>query len=694
MMTETTERAAACPVVIGQALYCSAHGLHWVAAIEADDSGTRLMIGGPSPMAAIRWRIVAVSSDAKRYTMDEHTAAKRAADGERFPDRSAEEVAELLARAEQEEQTRRAANMRASAEAAAARVVAERQLDEYRPSWAKAAIVAELHEDASDSMTDYWNHRTVRTVILGWSTHERDLFPELRKAAATFPETAHLADAPESAEHREKYSMGAGYYLKNGNRDCDGWCVKKYHGQSLSVAGLEFTPEAKGERPAKPAPVARETEGGGAIVGGGLFSIEEHTHSKKGFQMWIAVMGERVDPEAYLALLDAARALGGWYSKAWQGSPAGFAFKSSEKAAQFVAENGGGNHPSTPGPVGPETEKAPQRKSAPGADPVKLRALADGMQAKIDDCFRDRQSNTPKRARQAAEARNEGTRWERAQKIARALADAVEDGTAPDILNHRLVATKGELYDLAAEEMDRSGGYYDAGVPLGRPYSWTLPGSTDAGREAKNERARAAWGLLTPADPARAKEEELRRKVSDLKFAKIEGYFPTPAELVAKMLRLAYLPDGALVLEPSAGSGAIADAVREAGHTVHCVERHSSLAEVLRLKGHHVTHDDFTEIDPEAPVYDAVVMNPPFERGQDVEHVMHAWRFVKPGGAVIAIMGAGVRYRGQRPYSTFRDWMDGEELTGADVIDIPAGAFKESGTGVASVMVCLYKPEV
>lgn len=146
MMTETTERAAACPVVIGQALYCSAHGLHWVAAIEADDSGTRLMIGGPSPMAPIRWRIVAVSSDAKRYTMDEHTAAKRAADGERFPDRSAEEVAELLARAEQEEETRRAASMRASADAAAARVVAERQLDEYRPSWAKAAIIAAARE--------------------------------------------------------------------------------------------------------------------------------------------------------------------------------------------------------------------------------------------------------------------------------------------------------------------------------------------------------------------------------------------------------------------------------------------------------------------------------------------------------------------------------------------------------------------
>src|SRR3546814_13409717 len=68
----------------------------------------------------------------------------------------------------------------------------------------------------------------------------------MRKAAALHPETAHLTDADEKAEHREKYSMGAGYYLKNGWRDSSGWCVKKYHGQGLAVAGLEFTDTARG----------------------------------------------------------------------------------------------------------------------------------------------------------------------------------------------------------------------------------------------------------------------------------------------------------------------------------------------------------------------------------------------------------------------------------------------------------------
>ena len=74
-------------------------------------------------------------------------------------------------------------------------------------------------------MTDYFAYRTVRTVILGFSSHTRDLFPEMRKCAANFPETAYLAEANEEYERREKYSMGAGYYL--GQSKYYGWIIKK-----------------------------------------------------------------------------------------------------------------------------------------------------------------------------------------------------------------------------------------------------------------------------------------------------------------------------------------------------------------------------------------------------------------------------------------------------------------------------------
>ena len=93
------------------------------------------------------------------------------------------------------------------------------------PPTAKTVIVAELRQDESDHMTDYFAYRTVRTVILGFSSHTRDLFSEMRKYASNLPETAYLSEANEEYEHREKYSMGAGYYL--GQSKYYGWIIHK-----------------------------------------------------------------------------------------------------------------------------------------------------------------------------------------------------------------------------------------------------------------------------------------------------------------------------------------------------------------------------------------------------------------------------------------------------------------------------------
>ena len=92
---------------------------------------------------------------------------------------------------------------------------------------AVSLIVAELKEDRSDLMTDFFASVTARTVILGTSKHNRNNFKELRKLAATssIPDIAELAKAPGDYEHRENYSMGAGYYLgKNRN---SGWQIRK-----------------------------------------------------------------------------------------------------------------------------------------------------------------------------------------------------------------------------------------------------------------------------------------------------------------------------------------------------------------------------------------------------------------------------------------------------------------------------------
>ena len=103
--------------------------------------------------------------------------------------------------------------------------VGRKRFDEIFPEDAQAVIVARLRQNESDSQTDYFAHSTQRTVIIGFSKHKRDIFSEMRKHASNFGETAYLAEPNEDYEHREKYSMGDGYYL--GKSKYSGWIIEK-----------------------------------------------------------------------------------------------------------------------------------------------------------------------------------------------------------------------------------------------------------------------------------------------------------------------------------------------------------------------------------------------------------------------------------------------------------------------------------
>ena len=120
-----------------------------------------------------------------------------------------------ITRAEEDE---RAARMeewnRKETERQAAAVECWKKLDELVPLAAQALIVAELHEDDSDSMTDYYASRTVRRVVIGYRLSKREDFRHLRRAAGEFEHTRHLGpDAGAEIEHRDNYSMGAGNWL-------------------------------------------------------------------------------------------------------------------------------------------------------------------------------------------------------------------------------------------------------------------------------------------------------------------------------------------------------------------------------------------------------------------------------------------------------------------------------------------------
>jgi hypothetical protein len=184
------------------------------------------------------------------------------------------------------------------------------------------------------------------------------------------------------------------------------------------------------------------------------------------------------------------------------------------------------------------------------------------------------------------------------------------------------------------------------------------------------------------ADPIKKMERELIG-------AKIDGYFPTPARIVDQMIELAGIEPGMTVAEPSAGKGNIADKIREAASeaALSVIEPVTRLRNILTAKGHNIVDSDFMGHEGQ---YDRIVMNPPFENGQDIDHVRHAYSLLKPGGRVVAIMSEGPFFRSDRKATEFRDWLD--SLSGTSE-KLPDGSFKDSerSTGVATRLVVIDK---
>jgi hypothetical protein len=196
------------------------------------------------------------------------------------------------------------------------------------------------------------------------------------------------------------------------------------------------------------------------------------------------------------------------------------------------------------------------------------------------------------------------------------------------------------------------------------------------------EHRQAADALLDGKASALATIQDRKTVVENIRV--IPGFFPTPADLAERMVYLSRPFTGATYLEPSAGAGAIAEAIRAEGFEPFCIEFSSTLAEILVRKGFNTLRADFLEFSVQT--FDRIVMNPPFENGQDIDHTRHAFSLLNPGGRLVGITSAGAFYRSDKKATAFREWLDG---LGGWSEQLPAGTFQASGTNVVSRLIVI-----
>lgn len=170
-------------------------------------------------------------------------------------------------------------------------------------------------------------------------------------------------------------------------------------------------------------------------------------------------------------------------------------------------------------------------------------------------------------------------------------------------------------------------------------------------------------------------------------------FFETPESIAASMVSLAGIKTGMKFLEPSAGGGRICEAIVSLGipkKSIHVCELQDSYRRKLLRSGYNVIGSNFLDVKPpqrDEWKYDRVLMNPPFSNGQDVDHLVHAMRFVKTFGVVIAITSPSWTFNTQKKFVAFRTWFQFEQSAGRATMEtLPAGTFKESGTDIRSLM--------
>lgn len=194
------------------------------------------------------------------------------------------------------------------------------------------------------------------------------------------------------------------------------------------------------------------------------------------------------------------------------------------------------------------------------------------------------------------------------------------------------------------------------------------------------------------------KPNQLRILEQSLIGQRIPGYFPTPRAIIDQMLDKADIRPNQSLLEPNGGRGNILDAIRENYPEVKLatVEINQTLRAILVAKGHDLVGQNFLE---HKEYYDRIIMNPPFEEGQYIDHIMQAYQLLNPGGRLVSILphiqfdsAESLQSSGRKKLVDFGDFL---AMTGAEIESLPEKAFlaSENPTAVRTSLIVIDKPE-
>lgn len=166
-------------------------------------------------------------------------------------------------------------------------------------------------------------------------------------------------------------------------------------------------------------------------------------------------------------------------------------------------------------------------------------------------------------------------------------------------------------------------------------------------------------------------------------------FFGTPDALADRLVELAEIEEFDTVLEPSAGQGAIIKAIHRKfpALTVHYYEL-MPVNRTILSKLHNVVDAGTDFLAADDYEFDKIIANPPFSKNQDIDHIKEMYNSLANGGRLVSIASRHWQHSSNKKETAFREWLD---QVRAEIVEVDAGEFKESGTAVATVIIVIDK---
>jgi cyclopropane fatty-acyl-phospholipid synthase-like methyltransferase len=162
----------------------------------------------------------------------------------------------------------------------------------------------------------------------------------------------------------------------------------------------------------------------------------------------------------------------------------------------------------------------------------------------------------------------------------------------------------------------------------------------------------------------------------------------TRPEVISQILQHCDITSGMIILEPSAGSGNLADGIINHNDiNIDCVELNKDLRDELIKKGYNVIGEDFLQL-PITQLYDYVIAAPTYKNNVDIEHIMKMYQHVKPHGYVVSLTSPFWTIRNNPNQIKFRKWLEDKKYS---MVMLPDMSFVENDQTQPSMIIKIEK---